>query len=211
MAFKNDMTMMLATHDALRRELEAIARVTARADGDPQQILRTALGWQLFKSFLHVHHSVEDDMLWPLMREALADRADAADGLALLDAMEAEHAMIDPLIEAIDAALVDRDGGLERLGGLTDALAAELRFHLAHEEDEGLTLIDATVTPQQWGAFGAEGGKRVGADAPRFMAWMLDGARPEVTAHVLGLLPPPVQQAYRDEWQPAYAQLALWA
>jgi hypothetical protein len=22
--------------------------------------------------------------------------------------------------------------------------------------------------------------------------------------------PPPVQQAYRDEWQPAYAKLALW-
>jgi hypothetical protein len=34
MAFKNDMTMMYAVHDALRRELDRIARVTARAERD---------------------------------------------------------------------------------------------------------------------------------------------------------------------------------
>jgi hypothetical protein len=28
--------------------------------------------------------------------------------------------------------------------------------------------------------------------------------------HVLGQLAPPARQAYRDEWQPAYAKLALW-
>jgi hypothetical protein len=44
----------------------------------------------------------------------------------------------------------------------------------------------------------------------RFFPWMLDGATPELTAAVLGLTPPPVRQAYRDEWQPAYAKLTLW-
>ncbi|MFD3567679.1 hemerythrin domain-containing protein, partial [Streptomyces sp. NPDC058667] len=34
--FKNlDMTMMFAIHDALRRELERIARITSRVDEDP--------------------------------------------------------------------------------------------------------------------------------------------------------------------------------
>ena len=67
MAFKNDMTMMYATHDALRRDLDQIARVTARPQDDPRYILRAALGWELFKSYLVRHHTAEDDPLWPPM------------------------------------------------------------------------------------------------------------------------------------------------
>jgi hypothetical protein len=44
MAFKNDMTMMYAVHDAFRRELDRITRVTARTDDDPKHVLRTAAG-----------------------------------------------------------------------------------------------------------------------------------------------------------------------
>src|SRR5690242_6783439 len=105
MAFKNDMTTMYTMHDALRRDLEHIARVTARPNDDPKELLRTATGWEMFKTYLTVHHTAEDDMLWPRMREVLGDDSD---GVALLDAMEAEHAAIDPLMAAIDAALVDR-------------------------------------------------------------------------------------------------------
>jgi hypothetical protein len=174
---------------------------------DPKHVLRTAAGWQMFKSFLDVHHTSEDDMLWPPMRKVLADDSD---GMALLDAMEAEHAAIDPLPVAIDAALADRESGPQRLGELTDTLATALCAHLDHEEAEGLALIDATVTEEQWQAFGIESGKRIGGDAQRFVPWMLEGATPDVTATALGQFPPPLQQAYRDEWQPAYARLALW-
>jgi hemerythrin-like domain-containing protein len=207
MAFKNDMTLMYALHDALRRELERIARVTARPDDDPKHVLRTATGWELFTFALHVHHTTEDDMLWPPMRSTLAEDSD---GLALLDAMESEHAAIDPLLTAIDAALADRDSGPQRLGELTDALASALRAHLDHEEAEGLALIDRTVTDEQWQAFGMEHGKRVGGEMPRYLPWMLDDAPAEVTTAVLGRLPAPLQQAYRDEWAPAFGRQPLW-
>jgi iron-sulfur cluster repair protein YtfE (RIC family) len=207
MAFKYDWTMMYAMHAALRRELERIARVTARADDDPEQMLRTAAGWEMFKSYLQVHHTAEDDMLWPPMYAALADDSDA---VALLDAMEAEHSAIDPLLAAIDAALADRNSGPQNLGELTDALASALHAHLDHEEGEGLAVIDATITGEQFQAFGAEHGKRIAGDVQRYLPWMLEDARPEVTAAVLGQLPPPVQHACRDEWRPAYAKLALW-
>lgn len=202
------MTLMYVFHDALRRELQRLARVTARSDDDPKRILRTALGWELFKSYLHVHHSAEDEMLWPPMREALGD---SSNGTALLDAMEAEHAAIDPLLAAIDSALADRDSGPEQLGGLTDALDTALRAHLDHEETEGLPLIDATLTAQQWQAFGADAAQRIGADAQRALPWMLESARPDAVATMIGQLPPPVQQAYREVWQPAYAELTLWS
>ena len=132
MDFKLDMTMMFAIHDALRRELVQIARITDRVTDDPQHILRSAAGWQMFKSYLHVHHTCEDDMLWPVLEQSLASRPD---DLALLAALEAEHAAIDPLLAAIDAALPDRDSGPEQIGGLTDALvvgrysALQLSYH----------------------------------------------------------------------------------
>jgi hypothetical protein len=44
----------------------------------------------------------------------------------------------------------------------------------------------------------------------RYLPWALEGAPPEVAAKLLGQLPPPVQQTYREQWQPAYAELALW-
>lgn len=206
MELRKDMTWMYAMHEALRRELDRIARITARPNDDPMHILRTAAGWEMFKSYLHVHHTAEDDMLWPQMRQVLAGNSNEQ----LLDDMEAEHAGIDPLIAAIDATLVDRDCGPERLGELTDALATGLCRHLDHEEADGLALIDATVTDEQWQAFGAEHGKRLAGDIARYLPWLLDDATPETTTRLLGLLPPPVRQAYRDEWQPAFAKSALW-
>jgi hypothetical protein len=104
MAFKKDMTMMYAVHDALRRELDRIARVTARTDDDPKHVLRTAAGWGMFKSYLHVHHTTEDELFWPPLRKSPPEDSHAT---ALLDAMEAEHGAIDPFLAAIDAALAD--------------------------------------------------------------------------------------------------------
>ena len=202
-----DMTLMYAMHSALRRELEYIARITAGTDDDPRRILASAAGWATFKKALHVHHSTEDDALWPVMRQGRAGRPD---DLALLAAMEAEHAAIDPLLAAIDTAVADPDTGPQRLGDLTDALATALRGHLKHEEDEGLALIDATLAPEQWQALGVEIGKRLGDDVQRYMPWVLEDAPPEVTARLLGQFPPPLLAAYRDQWQPAYAKLTVW-
>src|ERR1700680_1335682 len=146
-AFKLDMTMMLTVHDAFRRELERIAKISARTDDDPKRILRAAIGWRMFKTYLRIHHTTEDETVWGLMEQELAGRPS---DLALLAAMEAEHAAIDPLLNAIDAALADRDQGPEHLGGLVDELATNLKAHLKHEEADGLSLIDSILTEQQW-------------------------------------------------------------
>ena len=53
----------------------------------------------MFK-FLTVHHLSEDDSLWPPLRAAAADHPDR---VAVEDALEAEHAVIEPLLEAIGA------------------------------------------------------------------------------------------------------------
>lgn len=207
MSDKLDMTAMYAAHDALRRDLELIARTTARMDDDPRRILRTAAGWELFKKSLHMHHSAEDEALWPAMRETAADRPD---DLALLAAMEAEHEAIDPLIEAVDAAVADRESGTQRLGDVTDALAAGLTGHLKHEESDALPLMQGIVTEEQWQNFGQVNARLVGPDAPRILPWLLDGASEQVIAKMLAPLPEPARMAYENEWRPAYVALDRW-
>ena len=203
-----DMTIMYAMHDALRRELEQLAKVTARLDDDPRTVLRTAVGWELFTKSLHVHHTAEDDALWPALRETLADRPD---DLALLEAMEAEHAAVDEVIGAIDEALFAPGAPLDHLGDLTDSLVTGLTGHLKHEEERALPLIQAVAVPQQWAYFGHIHSLRIGSDASRLIPWLLDGAAEQTIATVLAPLPEPTRIAYSTLWQPAYVALDCWS
>jgi Hemerythrin HHE cation binding domain len=166
MDFRLDMSMMLAMHDALRRELVQVGRVAARRDDNPGRLLHAALGWELFKKFLTVHHRSEDDALWPPLRARVAGRPDQ---VALVDALEAEHAVIEPLLAAIDAAAADPDYGYQRFGDIVDELAAKLHAHLAHEETDGLPLIDASLTPAEWQHFAQVHTERIRGDAPMYM------------------------------------------
>jgi hypothetical protein len=43
--YKLDMSVMLAIHQALRRDLERLGRIAAKSDGDSARLLRAALGW----------------------------------------------------------------------------------------------------------------------------------------------------------------------
>ncbi|MFI0722754.1 hemerythrin domain-containing protein [Streptomyces sp. NPDC021224] len=203
-----DLTAMYAMHDALRRELAHLDRITTRADLDPGPVVATCAGWELFKKALHVHHTAEDDALWPVLRSNLAGHAE---DLALLEAMEAEHAAIDPLIAAVDAAALDPGADSGHLGELVDALTVGLTGHLKHEEDAALPLIRRALTPGQWAHFGQTHAQRIGPDAPRLLPWLLDGADEQTTAVVLAPLPDPARGAYAGAWLPAYEALDRWA
>jgi iron-sulfur cluster repair protein YtfE (RIC family) len=205
--FKLDMTMMYAAHDAFRRELGRLARITARGADDPQRILSTAAGWEMFKTYLRLHHTSEDQGLWPTMLPALASQQD---DIAMLEALEAEHQAIDPMLGAIDEALADRDAGPRRLGELLDTLSSRVSQHLSHEEREGLPLIDRTLSEEQWQFFSELHRKRMSAHVTRYLPWLLDSVPEDQAAAILALLPEPVRLAYQNEWQVAYGQLELW-
>jgi hypothetical protein len=116
-----DLTVMLAFHDAFRRDLTHLARAASHRPADlddPNRRTAVLAGWELFKTYLHIHHTAEDNDLWPRMRTHLADRPDE---LALLQAMQDEHARIDPLLDAVDGAFADLDSGHQRLGDTVDA------------------------------------------------------------------------------------------
>jgi iron-sulfur cluster repair protein YtfE (RIC family) len=207
-----DLTIMLAAHDALRRDLVGLAHAADRSvrRGSAQQAA-VQRGWEVFQRQLHIHHTAEDDLVWPALRERLA-ASDAAQ--SVLEAMEAEHEQIDPLLAAVNQAMdgADRDGRPDgaTLADTVDVLTMALHGHLAHEERDALPLIGTALTVGEWRAVGRRIGLRNLRRAPEMFAWMLDGAAPERAAAATGQLPPPARVLYRAVWQPRFARRERW-
>ncbi|SDP55273.1 Hemerythrin HHE cation binding domain-containing protein [Pedococcus dokdonensis] len=146
-----DMMMMYVMHHGFRRDLTAFAAAASATPPEDRTTWRAlAARWELFAEVLHHHHSGEDAGLWP----TLLERADEAER-AVLVAMEAEHAEIDPILTACAA-------GFERLAHHADedaraALAVRLSAareslgrHLRHEETEAIAIIQRVLTNEEW-------------------------------------------------------------
>lgn len=207
MTYKLDMSVMLAIHQALRRDLERLARIAAKPDEDPARLLKAAAGWAQFKTFLVAHHTAEDQALWPQLRAAAAGNPDQ---IALADALEEEHSVLHPLLTAVDAAAADPDDGRKLLADIIDELIVKLSAHLAHEESAGFALMEAVLTPEQWQQFGALNGRLVLPEAENYLPWLLNEADSETLNAVLGKFPPPLLAAYREQWAAAYAARGVW-
>src|SRR5262249_13507106 len=145
--------------------------------------------------------------LWPPLRAAAAGRPDR---VALVDALEAEHAVIEPLLAAIDAAAADPDYGYQRFGDTIDELSAKLTAHLAHEEADGLPLIDASLTPRRWPPPPRPPAGAPPPAPPNYTPGLPAAAPPPPPAAAPGTPPPPLLPASREQWAPAYAALKIW-
>jgi hypothetical protein len=200
-----DLTIMLAAHDAFRRDLTRLARTASKANlADPARRQSIAAGWELFKRELHIHHTAEDEIIWPVLRPRL-EHSPAA--LSVLDAMEAEHELIDPLLAAVDAEF----GRGDRLADVIDALTSSLTGHLGHEERDGLPLIGVALTSSEWRGVGRKIATKNGLSAGSEMfAWMLDGADRDHGQAALAQLPPPVRLLYRAVWKPRFDKKHRW-
>jgi hypothetical protein len=207
MEYKLDMTVMFTVHDAFRRDLVEIARVAAEGARDPRRRLQSQIGWRLFKKFLVVHHQTEDDALWPVLRNHVKG---SPERVSVVDELETEHAAIEPWFRAIDGVQANQDASGPALVDLVDGLVTSLTAHLAHEESDGLALIDAYLTLEEWQTFARVHGGRVLVDAPTYVPWLLDQAKPSAVENFLSKIPPPLAGGYRQHWAAGYAGLELW-
>jgi len=197
-----DFTFMYAAHDAFHRDLRRLA-AAAEAGWTADPAVRA--GWATFKNQLHVHHTAEDEFLWPALRAKVTQPGD----VAVLDAMQAEHARIDPLLSRVDASLAATS--LAGLAENTAGLAGMLADHMEHEEDQALPLVETHLGPGGWAAFRKAAGKSQGLKGgAELFPWMLDGAPADTSKRVLGMLPPPARLLYRAVWRPGYARTPRW-
>jgi hemerythrin-like domain-containing protein len=205
----NDMEVMRILHDAFRRDLARLARVARRYGTEaPETHDAVLVGWHGFSSGLHHHHTIEDTHIWPVMRRKLADRPD---DLAVLDAMESEHARIDPALAELERLFDDRDADSDEVAGRIDALVSLVLSHLAREEREAFPLMRQVITTQEWSALNRAAMKELSfGEIAALGPYILDGASPDDVRRTLAELPPPLRLVHRLWWNPRYRRVRRW-
>jgi hypothetical protein len=190
-----DTREMLVVHSLFRRELRlAGGLVRAVRPGDAGRPAVVAAHLELVESVLHHHHTSEDELLWPLLLERVADEL-----APVVRLMAAQHERVDALLGRIGelrpAWAQDPTAARgQELAGLYDDLYAGLAEHLDAEEARVLPLVARCITPQEWLALGEAG--RTGI--PRrhlalvFGMLMHDGD-PEIVRLMLAPAPLPVR------------------
>lgn len=188
-----DMQTMYLMHHAFRRDLDAFAAaVRSTPVGDRRTWKALAARWELFAEVLHKHHTAEDDHIWPALVQV-----GTLEDIAVLEAMEAEHGEIDPLLESCAA-------GFRRLAARADedaraALAVRvcaaresLRRHLAHEENDAIAIIQRTFSAEEFAVIEAEIGKGSSLrEAVRMVPWVGYAVPRETLERVFDEVPTP--------------------
>ena len=148
-----DTRLMEIVRAAFRRDLARVRLMltaTPVPQGERRQAVADQVVWLMDR--LHDHHHTEDAGLWPLPRQ----RNPAAAGL--LEAMETEHRVIVPAIDALTAATrrcrsAQGDAPREELIEALDALTSVLLPHLDREVAEAMPVVSQTLTAREWEAW----------------------------------------------------------
>lgn len=190
----DDLLPMYLMHHAFRRDLHAFAAAAAGTPvADRRRWRALDRRWGQFARVLHAHHVGEDEILWPLLLDEV-DRAGDPAGRATLEAMEAEHGEIDPLLAACAeglcrlAAGADADTRAALVVRLT-AAAERLGQHLGHEESDAMALVQRHLSPERWDGLHPEFARHYSRRDTLFaLPWVLHDLPVEVRPAVLAFL-----------------------
>jgi hypothetical protein len=209
-----DTRMMGIVHGALRRDLLR-AREAAAGAPYPRGRQRRALGEHVvwLMDFLHVHHTGEDEGLWPAVRERDPGSA------ALLDSLEEDHQRIEPAAAALRAAgeryaATTDDVARATLVTALDDLAVVLFPHLDREVADAMPVVSRAITRAEWDAIEQE--QYLSRKSVRELGfeghWLLDGIDPEGHDVVVHTVPPGVRFVLLHGFRRSYRRraAAIW-
>ena len=147
---------MVLMHRVLRREVGQLPRLFRSAANDPARSKIIGAHAREMLDFLHTHHTGEDLLLFPLLRERRALDPE------LMDRMDAQHAQVNDAVVAINAELptwttsADAAAG-ERMAACIDTMMPSLIGHCDEEEQKLLPVVSVTLSQSEWDALGKHG------------------------------------------------------
>lgn len=182
-------------HRIFRRQFVELRDLVQEAT-DAFQIAAIADHLGFLLDGLHMHHTTEDDLIWP----KLLDRA----GLdaPLVERMEEQHQQIDVSVAEVRSAtsVWRSDPTPATSSALADRIGdflVVLEGHLNEEEQVVVPLIDRYLTEAEWQEVGQRGFEKF-TPAQRWIATgqLVEVATPEEVAMMFGKLPPPVKMLW---------------
>jgi hemerythrin-like domain-containing protein len=193
-----DVQDMVVVHRAFRRELALIPRlVRAVRAGDTGRAAVVADHARLCLQGLHLHHTGEDELLWPKLLERDAPDAE------LIYRMEAQHHTVEQLVDrlgpAIDRWVAEaRPAVSEEVASTFERLATALLEHLDDEENHILPIAARTMTQAEWDELGEHGTSQMSpSQLPIMFGMVLEDATPDERIAMMGVLPGPVRLLMR--------------
>lgn len=198
---------MVVIHRVFRREfglLPALIRGVAPDDLErAKDVADHATG---LLRFVHVHHSGEDELLWPVLLDKVAIESD------LIMRMEQQHEHVAALLPHAKeqlpawAAMPSPERGAQ-LAATFEEIASVLNEHLGEEENQILPLVEANLTVEEWSRLGQHATASLAP--PELMASLaaiVEEADAEERLMFTAALPPPVLTMFVEQAEPAYRE-----
>lgn len=201
---------MKTIHSAFRRELRlAPALLRSVEHGDRLRANLVATHLDLLDRFLHHHHTIEDELLWPKLLERVP-----AEIAPVVELMEAQHATVADLLAKTVALRghwrKDAEAGrAAELAAIYTRLHDALVEHLDAEEEHVMPLVEACITHKEWAKIGkaAQRGTPL-KDGPRMLGMLAYDGNPQVIREMLGAVPAPARGLALKMAHRAYAKHA---
>src|SRR5690606_20391281 len=156
-----DTREMVVIPTLMRRELRLASPVVRQVQpGHRGRVEDVANHVRFVTEFIHHHHTIEDEFLWPVLLGRVPDEL-----APIVHLMETQHERLGVLLNEVDhrldrwsasASAEDRD----LLATAIDDGYAALAEHFDAEEEQLLPIAAATLHQEEWHRLGEEGRRR---------------------------------------------------
>jgi hemerythrin-like domain-containing protein len=203
-SYSTDVSDMYAVHKALIGALDAAPAYVAKADLDPERAEVIGSFYENVIEFLHVHHTGEDELIYPVLEERCAEsRSD-------LERIDDQHKLLHAPMDAGRSAIAAWRAAPspETAQAVIDAIAAiaePLRPHLAEEETVVLPIAAKSMSPEEWGALSGHAMMIFRADKPWLPLGLLrEQLDQEHRDGMLAGMPPEMRTQWTEQMEPAF-------
>ena len=203
--YQTDVSDMYAVHKALMSALDAAPTYVAKADFDAERVEVIGSFYENVIEFLHVHHTGEDELIYPVLEQRCADRRSELERID--DQHKLLHAPMDAGRSAITtwrAAAPSTDNAQAVIDAIA-AIAEALRPHLAEEETVMLPIATQWMSPEEWGSLPGHSMMIFRADKPWVALGLVqEQLNQEQREGMLAGMPPEMRTMWTQQMEPAF-------
>ena len=202
--YDTDVSDMYAVHTALLGALDAAPACVASAEVDPERVEVIGSFIENVIEFLHVHHSGEDDLLYPLLQQRCAERRRE------LERIDDQHKLLSAPMDAGRSAVATwrakpSTEHAQAVIGAVASIVETLRPHLAEEETVVLPLATKWISPEEWGQQAGHNMMSFRADKPWLMLGLVrEQLDQEHREGMLAGMPPEMRTMWTQQMEPAF-------
>jgi hemerythrin-like domain-containing protein len=202
--YNTDVSDMLAVHKALTSALDPASAYVTTAGVDPERVDVIGSFYENVIEFLHVHHTGEDELIYPVLEERCAEHR------LELERIDEQHKLLHGPMEAARSAIANWEAkpSSESAQAVIDAIASisdPLRPHLGEEETVMLPIAAKWMSPEEFGRLPGHHMMIFRADKPWLMMGLVrEQLDQEHRDGMLAGMPPEMRTMWTEQMEPAF-------